>query len=268
MNRAPREEVTQMPVIESVVESGVLTLTLNRPEKRNAVDSELRDALLAALAGAVGSGARCVVIRGAGPGFCAGADLAKLAPSPGVGIFELMRESSQRIVTTLQDCPLPVVASVHGAAAGIGFSIALAADVCLVADDARFIASFVHRSIVPDGAIGYLLPRVIGTARAKRFLMTGGTMSGRQAYELGIAAAVVDAEKLPEATAELAAELVALPTKALSFTKMLIDKGMTIDLETYLLLERAGQGVVSTTQDAAEGIAAFLEKRTPVFRGA
>jgi len=245
----------------------VTTLTLDRPEAYNALDPELRDAVLDALATAENDGTRCVVIRGAGPGFCAGMDLNSLTGQRGVEITERMRNSAARVAERLLGTPLPLVVAVHGACAGVGLTFALAADHCIAADSARFLTAFISRSLVPDGATTHLLPRLVGLGRAKRMLLFGEAVTAHEALETGLVGEVVPEDQLADVAAERAAQLAALPTQAVTLTKSLLARSFDIDLATVLFEERALQGLISTTADYDEGRAAFREKRPPRFQG-
>ncbi len=246
--------------------AGVVTLTLNRPDAYNAIDPELRSALLDALTRAEHDRVRCIVLRGSGRGFCAGIDLK--AGSGGVTGHELMgymQTSTQAIVRAVLNCPIPVVTAVHGVCAGVALVLAFGADHCVAADDARFSAPFIKRALVPDGASIYLLPRLVGSARAKRMLLFGEDVDAGDALTAGMIGEVVAADALDGAAARRAAELAALPTSAIRYTKAMLLRSFELDLESALFEERAGQALMSTTADYAEGVAAFLERRPPRF---
>jgi 2-(1,2-epoxy-1,2-dihydrophenyl)acetyl-CoA isomerase len=247
-------------------EGAVLTLTLNRPESYNAIDPELRERLVDALGGAGERGAACVVLRGAGRGFCAGIDLKSGSGGvTGHRLIEYMRTSTQSIVRAVLGSPVPVVTAVHGVCAGVALVLALGADHCVAADGARLSAPFVHRGLVPDGASLYLVPRLVGLARARRMLLFGEDLGATEALATGMIGEVVPAEDLDGAAARRAAALAALPTATIRYTRSMLLRSFELDLETALFEERAGQALISTTPDYAEGVAAFLEKRPPRF---
>lgn len=244
----------------------VVTLTLNRPESYNAIDPGLRDALVGALRRAEQAGAGCVVLRGAGRGFCAGIDLKSGSGGiTGVDLMEYMRSSTQSIVRAVLTCPVPVVTAVHGVCAGVALVLALGADHCVATDDARFSAPFVKRALVPDGASIYLLPRLVGTARAKRMLLFGEDVAAPDAFDIGMIGEVVAAADLDDAIDRRVAQLASLPTATLRYTKSMLLRSFELDLESALFEERAGQALMSTSADYAEGTAAFLERRPPRF---
>lgn len=256
--------MTQPPLLTSL-DDGVLILTLNRPEQRNAIDPALRLALLAALDSAVDKGARAILIRANGPSFCAGADLGASKPDPGLGTLRRMRVSTHRLVTELLEHPLPVVAAVQGSCAGYGVSIALTADFCVVADDATFLPAFTKVGLAPDGAIALTLSRALGVVGARRFLMLGESFSGQQAAAREMVHSAVPAEDLENAASDLARRLAAGPGAAISAAKSLIARATASELGALLVEERTIQAVLTTTPDHREGVEAVLEGRAPVF---
>jgi 2-(1,2-epoxy-1,2-dihydrophenyl)acetyl-CoA isomerase len=248
------------------VDGRVVTLTLNRPEAYNAINQELRQGLVDGLARAADGGAGCIVIRGAGRGFCAGIDLkAGSGGVVGADLMDYMRGSTQSIVRAVLTCPVPVITAVHGVCAGVALVLALGADHCIAADTARFSAPFVHRALVPDGASTYLLPRLVGIARAKRMLLFGEDVSAVDAEAMGLIGEVTSADGFDAAIERRATALAALPTATLKYTKSMLLRSFELDLESALFEERAGQALMSTSADYAEGITAFLERRPPQF---
>lgn len=259
-------------VDESVIltrrDEDVLEVVLNRPDAYNAVDPALRNALVAVFDTAESERVRAILLRGNGRGFCSGADL-RSAPraAPGAPVAQRMRMSTQLLVRSFLDCPVPIVSAVHGTAAGIGLTLAWAADICIAADDAKFLPAFLQRAIVPDGAIAWWLPRMIGVARTRQFLLAGAPMTAERAQDLGLVAATHSAEGLVDAARAEAQRIATMPTVTVSLLKQLLAQSFDTDLATTLLAERAAQGLSSTTEDAAEGIRAFLEKRQPEYLG-
>ena len=221
--------------------------------------------MVAALAGAARDGTRCVVFRGAGRGFSAGIDLKGDGPEPGFPQMGYMAVSTQAIVRAILSCPVPIVTAVHGTCAGVSLVFALGADLCVAADDARFLAAFVHRGLIPDGASSYLLPRLVGAAAARRILLLGESVPTAEAVALGMISEVVPADQLAAAARARAEQFAALPAAPIAYTKQMLLRSFEVDLESILLEERAGQALMSTTDDFREGVAAFLEKRPPRF---
>jgi 2-(1,2-epoxy-1,2-dihydrophenyl)acetyl-CoA isomerase len=249
-------------------EDGIQRLTLNRPHAYNAINPALRDRLVAVFDAAESDGVRAIVLTGAGRGFCSGADLKDSAVNgPGLETTRAMRLSTQRLVKSFLDCPVPVVAAVHGVTAGIGLTLALGADICVAATDASFVPAFLQRAIVPDGGIAFLLPRIIGMARTRDLLMRGRPMSGERAAAIGLIAEAVPAADLEQTTSEIAAQLAAMPTGTIGLLKLMLGQSFEQDLAGTLFTERAAQGLSSSTDDAQEGKAAFLQKRAAHYTG-
>jgi 2-(1,2-epoxy-1,2-dihydrophenyl)acetyl-CoA isomerase len=245
---------------------GVLTLTLNRPDALNALNSELRQALLAALrAAGRDDGVRAVVLTGAGRGFCAGADL-----RGGGGERQFRRVLTAEynpLVKALRDLPKPVVASVNGAAAGAGMSLALACDLVVAAEEVRFVPAFNRIGLVPDSALARTLVRGLGRHRAFEILMGERHLHAEEAQALGLVAAVVPAAALAQTTRDLARRLADGPTRGIGLTKRLLNAAEDATLSDALTAEAALQELAGRTEDHAEGVAAFAEKRDPHFSG-
>ena len=259
-------------------DGGVLRLTLNRPEAANAVTPDQRDRLIDLLADA---GARvevrAVVITATGKHFCTGADLRHSRPAPPrpegapdrvVGdVSRMIAEGAQRLMTSVLDCPKPVIAAVNGTAAGIGAHLALACDLVIAAEGARFIEVFVRRGLVPDGAGAYLLPRLVGLQKAKELMFFGDAVSAEEAERLGLVNRVVPAEDLDKVAGEWAARLAVGPTRAIGLAKGLLNRSLDADRATALRDEALAQELNMTTHDANEGVDAFVERRDPIYRG-
>jgi 2-(1,2-epoxy-1,2-dihydrophenyl)acetyl-CoA isomerase len=246
--------------------AGVTTLTLNRPDSLNALDAALRKALLAALKDAARDEAvRAVVITGAGRAFCAGADL-----RGGSGEREFRRVLTAEynlLIEAIRGLPKPVIASVNGVAAGAGMSLALAADLVVAGEDARFVPAFGRIGLVPDSGLTRTLVRALGRHRATEVLLGERQLSAEDAEAGGLVAAVVPGERLAEVTRELAQRLAAGPTVAIGLTKRLVNAAEDDDLAASLGTEASLQDLAGRTEDHAEGVAAFTEKRDPSFRG-
>lgn len=245
----------------------VLEATLARPHVYNAIDAELRDLLIELFTTAETQGVRAILLTGRGKGFCAGADLKAFGPTVGAQTTRQMRNSTHRLVEAFLGCPIPVVSAIHGVTAGIGLTLALGADVCVAATDARLVPAFLARAIVPDGALAHLLPRLIGMARTRQFLLRGVEMSATQALDAGALAECVPAADLLERARHVADELAALPTVQVTLLKEMLAGAFEDDMHATLAAERVAQGIATTTNDAAEGRLAFVERRPPLFRG-
>ncbi|PJW14229.1 enoyl-CoA hydratase [Geobacillus sp. Manikaran-105] len=251
-----------------VEQSGsVLWLTLNRPERLNAFSPEMIAGLTDEIERAAADDAvRVIVLSGAGRAFCAGGDVKTMGQSSAPQAYEHIGRLN-RLILTMQRCEKPIMAAVHGFAAGAGFNLALACDLILAAEDSQFILSFAKVGLVSDGGGSYWLPRLVGPHLAKQFFFTADPISARRLYELGVLSEVVPAEKLREATESLASKLAGGPTKAIGKQKRLIEHALTATLEEILEEERLVQGLMVETEDHREGVTAFKEKRSPVFQG-
>jgi 2-(1,2-epoxy-1,2-dihydrophenyl)acetyl-CoA isomerase len=250
----------------SEVSHGVATLTLNRPEALNALNTQLRRELLAAIKTAVrDDGTRSVVITGAGRGFCAGADLRGGRSER--DLRTVLIGEYNPLIQAIRNLPKPVVAAVNGVAAGAGVSLALAADVVVASEEARFVPAFSRIGLVPDSGLARVLVRAIGRHRAFEILMGERQLGADEARDLGLVAAVVPADRLAEAAAELARRLAEGPTAAIGLTKRLLNAAEDATLPDALEAEAALQDLAGRTDDHAEGVAAFGEKRDPRFSG-
>jgi 2-(1,2-epoxy-1,2-dihydrophenyl)acetyl-CoA isomerase len=248
-------------------DGAVLTITFNRPEVYNAFNRELHAALREALTEAADPAIRCVVVTGAGKGFCAGQDLKEFGEvSDSIGdALEASYHPNVRLVRTLRK---PVIAAVNGAAAGAGLSFACACDVRVAASTATFVPGFIGIGLVPDAGGTWFIHRLLGFARAFEWMSTNRRLSAAEALDWGLVSEVVTEDAFAERTAELAAFWASLPTKAVAGTKRLFEHAHDASLEEQLALEAELQQAATGTADFAEGVAAFLEKRPPNFSGA
>ena len=247
-------------------QDGVLVLTLNRPEKLNAITGELLDALYAALKeGEEDREVRALLLTGAGRAFSAGQDLTEfgdLKPD-----YEAHLRRYNRVVEALSGLEKPLVVAVNGVAAGAGMSLALWGDLRLAAVGASFTTAFVRIGLVPDSGLSFLLPRLVGLAKAQELLLLSPRLSAEEALALGLVHRVVPAEKLMEEALSLAKELAQGPTRAYALTKKLLLETYRLSLTEALALEAVLQGQAGQTQDHEEGVRAFREKRPPRFQG-
>jgi len=256
-----------MAEVETSREGAVLTITLNRPEVLNAFNAAMHKALAGALKEAGDLAVRAVVLTGAGRGFCVGQDLTEFRESSG-DIGSRLRENYHPNVLAIRRLEKPVIAAVNGAAAGAGLSIACACDIRLAADSASFVPAFINIGLIPDSGGSYFVTRLLGYARAFEWMTSGRKLSAAEAHAWGLVSEVVEGEQLAERSAEVAAQLAAMPTRGVGMTKRLFDRAATSALEEQLELEAQLQTTATQTDDFKEGVAAFLEKREPRFTGA
>jgi 2-(1,2-epoxy-1,2-dihydrophenyl)acetyl-CoA isomerase len=255
-----------MAEVETTREGAVLTITLNRPDVLNAFNTEMQKAFAAALKEARSSDVRAAVITGAGRGFCVGQDLTEFKEAAG-DIGSRLRETYHLNVLAIRALEKPVIAAVNGAAAGAGMSLACACDLRIAADSASFVPAFINIGLVPDSGGSYFVTRILGPARAFEWLASGRKLTAAEAHAWGLVSEVVESEALAARAAEVAARFAALPTRAVGMTKRLIDHAPNATLEQQLEREAELQTAATQTEDFKEGVAAFLEKRPPQFRG-
>ncbi len=255
-----------MAEVETTREDAVLTITLNRPDVLNAFNIDMHKGLAAALKEARGPDVRAVVITGAGRGFCVGQDLTEFKEAAG-DIGSRLRETYHRNVLAIRALEKPVIAGVNGAAAGAGMSLACACDLRIAADSASFVPAFINIGLVPDSGGSYFVTRILGPARAFEWLASGRKVTATEAHAWGLVSEVMEPGALAARAAELAAQLAALPTRAVGMTKRLIDHASKATLEQQLEREAELQTAATQTADFKEGVAAFLEKRPPQFQG-
>ncbi len=277
--------------VQHATDNGVSWITLNRPEALNALSPDQRERIISLLdAASADPAVRAVVITAVGKGFCAGADLrgtpapapdttpapasdTPSAPTPAAGqrvagdVARTIRQGAQRLIAAVLDCEKPVIAAVNGTAAGLGAHLAFACDLILAAESARFIEVFVRRGLVPDGGGAYLLPRLVGPQRAKELMFFGDALGAADAARMGLVNRVVPDAELAATAKEWAERLATGPTRALALTKHLVNVSLDADRSAAFAAEAWAQEINMTTRDAQEGVAGFVARRTPKYRG-
>jgi len=248
---------------------GVATITLNRPQARNALDLVMRRELLTALDELEAeAAARVVILTGGGGHFSAGGDVKTMAAKRQTAAEGRARvESLNRFIIRLFEYPKPTIAMVDGFAVGAGCNIALGCDLVIASDRARFGEVFAKIGLVPDGGGTWLLPRLVGLAKAKELVFSADIIDAAEALRIGLVNRVVPAAELETTTRALAARIAAGPPGAIGLAKALLNRSTTVDLSTSLGFEAYAQAQSITTDDHAEGVRAFLEKRSPKFTG-
>lgn len=248
--------------------SGVRTLTLNRPEVFNSFNREMAMALQSALDDAQTDGnVRAIVITGEGKAFCAGQDLAEATDPNGPELTTIVRDHYNPIIQRIRTIEKPVIAAVNGVAAGAGANIALACDLTLAKESASFIQAFSKIGLIPDSGGTFFLPRIVGFQKALGLMMTADKVSAKQADELGMIYKAVPDDQFEAEVEKLASTLALMPTRGLGLTKKAVNASFTNTLEEQLALEESLQTQAGATHDFGEGTKAFLEKRAPVFKG-
>jgi 2-(1,2-epoxy-1,2-dihydrophenyl)acetyl-CoA isomerase len=262
------------------IEDGICWITINRPDAGNALNQFMRDRIAEWVRDASSDlFVRAVVITGAGDAaFCTGADLrgGRHAPRPKpegapetvVGdAARMIMEGWQSVVTSILDCEKPVIAGINGTAAGGGMHLALACDLVVMAEEAKFVEVFIRRGIAPDAGGAWLLTRLVGIQKAKELFFFGDDVPAAEAYRIGLANRLVPRAELQATLEEMAGRLAKAPTKAIWVAKWLTNRALDVDRATSLYDEAIGQELVTYTEDMKEGIASFVERRPAEFKG-
>ena len=270
MDAMTAHAVPETRTILTAFADGVATLTLNRPEVRNALDMTMRHDLEAALTALDGNAdVRVLVVRGAGEHFSAGGDVKLMRDNTMTAADGQSRvEAINRVITALARFRAPTIAMVDGAAVGAGCNLALACDLVVASDRARFGEVFARIGLIPDAGGTYFLPRRVGLARAKELVFTADIIEAREAERIGLVNRVVPAADLERETYALARRIADGPPRVLAAAKALLDRAPSLDLESALHWEALTQGAMIAAADHREGLRAFFEKRPPRFTGA
>lgn len=245
---------------------GVATITLNRPKAYNAITEVMNKEITKALKVAnKNDDIRCIVLTGEGKAFCSGQDLQDVDDD--TNHAEFLRSRYHPMMQAIKKTPKPIVAAVNGTAAGAGMSLALAADFRLVQPNAKFVSAFVGIGLVPDSGFLYMLPRLIGYAKAMEVTVLGKPLTGDEAYHLGLATELIDHDEWDEKVDAFSQQLASLPTKSIELVKRYMIDSMNESFEEFLDKEAFAQRVAGLSQDHQEGVNAFKEKRKPSFIG-
>lgn len=251
------------------LEKGVKRITINNPARRNALDFDSFQFLAETIKQSAEDETKVIVLTGAGDSFCAGADLQALNPGDAAGndVTASLRAGVNPGIRAMRDLPKPIIARVHGHAAGVGCNYALAADIIIASEAAFFGQVFVKIGLMPDGGGTYFLPRAVGYNRAFELMALGDPVPAQQAYEMGMINRVVPVAELDATVSSLAERLAASPGVALGRIKAALNAALQSDLAAALEFEAVNQGACFRSEDFKEGVAAFLQKRKPDFKG-
>jgi len=262
-------DYTQSGAILTEARDGLMIVRLNRPDKMNPLTAETKAGLAAAVADFVSDSAhRCLLIIGTGKAFCAGGDVSTMmGEQPPLAVRVRVSESTEGWARALLDCEKPVITAINGAAVGAGFALAMLGDIVLISEDAYFIPGFSAMGAAADLGLALTLPRAVGMPRAKNILLRNLRISGSEAAAMGLVSEVLPAEDFAARTIEIGRQIAAAPTVSIGLTKMLVGMAYQDSLSTFFKVEALAQAAAFSTGDREEGVAAFLEKRRPEFRG-
>src|SRR5262245_56862342 len=254
------------------VKDGIATLTLNRPDRLNALGGSLREDLYdAVIRSAADPDVRVMIVTGAGKGFCAGGDVKAMSEAKAGQrerpLIERIAPGRDRTLLAMREAPQPIIAAVNGAAAGAGMNLALGCDIRIASTEAKFAQAFVKRGLHPDWGGTYFLPRLVGMAKACELTFTGDVVDAHEALGLGLVSQVVAPEELMPSVLGLARKIAAGPPVAIRLARRALYRNSECGLREALEFETFAQNACTETEDAREGIRAFVEKRAPLFRG-
>jgi len=251
------------------LENGVAEITFNRPQNANALSARMADELFDAACRCEAEGARAVILTGQGKMFCAGGDLAEFdAAENKADHVTRMATMLHAAISRFAHMDAPLITAVNGSAGGAGFSMALAGDIILAADKAKFVSAYTASGLSPDGSATYYIAKHVGLLRAKELVLTNRVLTAEEACDWGMVTRVVPTEQLPDAARTLAAELAQGPTKAFGGAKRLLETAFSESLETQLDKESRSIAAMMRSHDGPHGIASFLAKTKPSYRGA
>lgn len=263
-------------LIQVALDGAVATVSLNRPERLNAAPPQMFDELRAACEALPGLGARAIIVTGAGRAFCSGADVVNMAQSSGApaagtsrsaGTFQALSRHYNPTMLALTQLPVPLITAVNGPAAGIGCSLALAGDFVIAGQSAYFLEAFVNIGLVPDGGATWMLPRLVGKARAMQMIMLGERIGAQQAQDWGMIYKAVPDDQLMAEARGLAQRLAAGPTRALGLMRQGLARALEQTYAEGMATEASHQAQAVQTADSAEGARSFVERRKPAFKG-
>lgn len=259
-----------MPLIQTSIANGIMTITLDRPEKYNSFTDPMALEMQDALKKAESDDVRCVIINANGKAFCAGQDLPEVIERAKDDVYTLadtVRTTYNPIIRAIRKLKKPVVCAVQGTAAGAGANIAFSCDIVIASHNAQFVQAFSKIGLIPDSGGTFFLPRIIGLARTNAMYLLDEKLSAEKAVEIGLIYKAVSHVKLEEETKSIAKKLASMPTKGFGLYKQAINQTFENDLDQQLSLEADLQSLAGKTDDYREGVDAFLKKRQPDFKG-